>query len=249
LGQSTCLVQLEGVNILTDPVFSRCTINDYIGPKRLRPTPCQLDELQVDLVIVSHNHFDHLDANVVQQLSNTVTWVVPLGLRDWFARRGVIELDWWQEHRFADYPHLAITATPLQHWSGRTPFDVNGSLWCGFVVRGAQASFFHCGDTGYCAAFKEIGRRLGPVTLATIPIGSYAPRWYMAHQHIDPDDAVQIHQDLNVHLSVGVHWGTFLMSDEHYLEPPKRLRKALEARNLASDAFVTLDFGQTRAIA
>ncbi|KAI9593686.1 beta-lactamase superfamily domain-containing protein [Syncephalis fuscata] len=250
LGQSTCLVQLDGLNILTDPIFSRCTVNHYLGPRRLRPTPCQLSELNVDIVLVSHNHFDHLDINVVKELNNTVQWIVPLGLRDWFARRGVhrvIELDWWQEHAFENHLGFVVTATPLQHWSGRSLFDVNQSLWCGFVIKGPSSSFFHCGDTGYCSAFKEIGQRLGPITLASIPIGSYAPRWYMEHQHIDPDDAAKIHKDIGSQLSIGVHWGTFLMSDEHYMDPPKRLKEAASVHQLG-DTFITLPLGETRCI-
>ncbi|KAJ1725924.1 hypothetical protein LPJ61_005544, partial [Coemansia biformis] len=201
LGQSTCFVQIEGLNILTDPIFKRRTVFSWLGPERLRPVPCQLDELpRPDIVLVSHNHFDHLDAQVVSDLGNSVTWYVPLGLRDWFARRGIYkvrELDWWQgvDHT-VDGRVFRITATPTQHWSGRNGLDSNCSLWAGFLVQGSSASVFHCGDTGYCPAFKEIGNRFGPVTLAILPIGSYAPRWYMCHQHIDPDDAVRIHQDI-----------------------------------------------------
>ncbi|KAJ2766108.1 hypothetical protein IWQ56_003843 [Coemansia nantahalensis] len=251
LGQSTCFVQVEGLNVLTDPIFQRRTVFSWLGPERLRPVPCRLDELpHPDVVLVSHNHFDHLDAQVVRELGNSVTWYVPLGLRDWFARRGIYkvrELDWWQavDHTVGGRTYR-ITATPTQHWSGRNGLDSNCSLWAGFVVQGSVSSIFHCGDTGYCPAFKEIGRRFGSITLAILPIGSYAPRWYMCHQHIDPDDAVRIHQDIGAVSSIGVHWGTFMMSDEHYLAPPKDLAAACAKYGLADGAFVAPQFGKTQ---
>ncbi|ORX72607.1 Metallo-hydrolase/oxidoreductase [Linderina pennispora] len=201
LGQSTCFVQMEGLNILTDPIFKRRTVFSWLGPERLRPVPCQLKDLpHPDIVLVSHNHFDHLDIDVVKSLGNSVTWYVPLGLRDWFARQGIYkvkELDWWHE-------------SDITHWSGRNGFDSNCSLWSSFLVK----------------AFKEVGKRYGPVTLAALPIGSYEPRWYMCHQHVNPDDAVKIHRDLGAKWSIGVHWGTFMMSDEHYLAPVRDLKTA-----------------------
>ncbi|KAH6564600.1 hypothetical protein BASA60_010248 [Batrachochytrium salamandrivorans] len=170
IGQSTCFVQMDGYNILTDPIFSSRTIGEWFGPKRIRPAPCTLEQLpKIDIVLVSHNHFDHLDISVVKKLGNSAKWYVPLGMRAWFEGYGVtnvVELDWWQEHKHDD--SLIITGTPIQHWSGRHFLDVNLTLWSSFVVRGPTCSFFHCGDTGYCQAFKEIGRRLGPITFASL---------------------------------------------------------------------------------
>ncbi|KAJ2388106.1 hypothetical protein H4S02_003034 [Coemansia sp. RSA 2611] len=251
LGQSTCFVQMDGLNILTDPIFKRRTVFSWLGPERLRPVPCTLDELpRPDIVLVSHNHFDHLDSDVVRALGNSVTWFVPLGLRDWFARQGVYrvrELDWWQETEFTSEADrtFRIVSLPTQHWSGRNGLDSNSSLWASFLVQGSQSSVFHCGDTGYCPVFEQIGKKYGPVSLAILPIGSYEPRWYMCHQHIDPDDAVRIHQDLQAKRSIGVHWGTFMMSDEHYLAPPRDLAAACAKYGLPLDHFVAPQFGKT----
>ncbi|KAJ2007938.1 hypothetical protein GGI04_001326 [Coemansia thaxteri] len=250
IGQSTCFVQLEGLNILTDPIFKRRTVFSWLGPERLRPAPCQLTDLpHPDIVLVSHNHFDHLDVDVVRALGNTVTWYVPLGLRSWFARFGVhavVEMDWWQEtEHTVGGKSFMIAATPTQHWSGRNGFDSNCSLWCSFLVKGATLSVFHCGDTGYCPTFSEVGRRYGPITLAILPIGSYEPRWYMCHQHINPEDAVLIHRDLGARNSIGVHWGTFMMSDEHYMAPPRDLQQACSKHGLADTEFIAPALGKT----
>ncbi|KAI8848028.1 beta-lactamase superfamily domain-containing protein [Chytridium lagenaria] len=249
-GQSTCLVQMDGYNILTDPIFSSRTVGEWVGPKRIQKVPCGLEDLpKIDIVLVSHNHYDHLDLAVVRKLSNTVTWYIPKGLRRWFATLGVTnvhELDWWEEflHHDTERPDIKIVGTPIQHWSGRHFLDVNSTLWSSFLVKGPSGSFYHCGDTGYCSAFKEIGRRYGPVTLSAIPIGSYEPREYMKHQHIDPTEAVQIHQDLQSSHSVGVHWGTFMMSDEHYLEPPAMFEGEARKRGLPRDGCIATTLGE-----
>ncbi|RKO87544.1 beta-lactamase superfamily domain-containing protein, partial [Blyttiomyces helicus] len=246
-GQSTCFVQMDGFNILTDPIFSSRTIGEWFGPKRLRPAPCQLADLpKIDIVLVSHNHYDHLDRAIVKELGNSVKWYIPLGLREWFKKFGVtnvVELDWWQEAMHEG--KLKIIGTPIQHWSGRHFFDVNSTLWCSFVVKGPNSSFFHCGDTGYCSAFKEIGRRFGPITLAAIPIGSYEPRWFLRHQHVNPSEACQIHLDLKSSHSIGVHWGTFMMSDEHYLDPKLHLEESRKRRGIPAEEVFTLRIGET----
>ncbi|KAJ1935647.1 hypothetical protein GGF37_005917, partial [Kickxella alabastrina] len=167
LGQSTCFLQMQGLNILTDPIFKRRTVYSWLGPERLRPVPCQLSDLpHPDIVLVSHNHFDHLDIDVVRALANSVTWYVPTGLASWFSGLGVtsvVELDWWAEDtvtvRNRDY---IIAATPTQHWSGRNGADSNKSLWSSFLVKTSSASIFHCGDTGYCPVFDQVGAKYGP---------------------------------------------------------------------------------------
>ncbi|KAI9106215.1 beta-lactamase superfamily domain-containing protein [Phlyctochytrium arcticum] len=265
-GQSTCLVQMDGFNILTDPIFSSRTIGEWFGPKRLRPPPCKLADLpKIDVVLVSHDHYDHLDRAVVKELGNSVKWFIPIGLKEWFNSHGVtnlVELDWWQSYTYVrpaseedplsahhrPASELVITGTPIQHWSGRHFFDVNRTLWCSFVVQGATSSFFHCGDTGYCSAFKEIGEKFGPITLAALPIGAYEPRWFLQHQHVDPDEACQIHTDLGASFSIGVHWGTFMMSDEHYLDPPKHLEEARIRRGLEEKNVFTSHIGETVCI-
>ncbi|SAM05537.1 hypothetical protein [Absidia glauca] len=238
-GQSTCLITIDGLAILTDPVFSQCSINDYLGPKRLRPIPCSLQDFakDLDIVLVSHDHFDHLDEKVVYQLGDSVTWYIPLGLRDWFLKRkvtNVVEMDWWQEIRHHSRPDIMIACVPAMHWSGsRTPFEKNGTLWCSYVVKGqAQGGVFFCGDTGYSPElFKAIGAAYAPFTLAALPIGSFKPEPMMQHVHMGPEDAIRVHEDLKMpRLSVGIHWGTFMMSDEHYLEPPRTLARLWQDR-------------------
>ncbi|KAJ1332636.1 hypothetical protein BSLG_008265 [Batrachochytrium salamandrivorans] len=191
-----------------------------------------------------------IDISVVKKLGNSAKWYVPLGMRAWFEGYGVtnvVELDWWQEHKHDD--SLIITGTPIQHWSGRHFLDVNLTLWSSFVVRGPTCSFFHCGDTGYCQAFKEIGRRLGPITFASLPIGSYEPREYMRHQHMNPFEACLVHKDIGATFSLGVHWGTFMMSDEHYLDPPKHLEEGRIENGLPSGSIFTAKLGETLTIA
>lgn len=260
-GQSTCIVTLDGLTILTDPVFSARSVNDYIGPKRLRTVPGSIHDYKgiIDIVLVSHDHFDHLDEKVVRELNNTVTWYIPLGLRDWFVRRGVvnvIELDWWQEIHHKERPDVVIASVPAMHWSGsRTLFDKNSSLWSSFVVKTPHGSFFFCGDTGYNQElFQTIGKLYAPFSIAAFPIGSYEPRRLMKHVHMGPDEAVRAHNDLRrPTLSIGIHWGTFMMSDEHYLDPPKKLKEAWqqsEAEQQHGDAdrksdFRTTAFGET----
>ncbi|KAI9314806.1 beta-lactamase superfamily domain-containing protein [Dichotomocladium elegans] len=246
--QSTCLIRMENLTILTDPVFSRCSVNDHFGPKRLRPIPCTIEEIQpyLDIVLVTHDHFDHLDERVVRTLGDGVTWYVPLGLRKWFVKRGVenvVELDWWQEVHHDGHHDTSIACVPAMHWSGhRTLFNKNESL---------------CGDTGYSPElFQAIGERYAPFTLAALPIGSFKPEFLMQHLHMGPSDAVKVHHDLKFpRLSVGIHWGTFMMSDEYYLEPVEQLKsvwKRMLVRRaddgepeVADTRFITTSIGET----
>lgn len=261
LGQSTCLIRVENLVILTDPVFTRCTVNDHLGPKRLRPIPCTLEEIQpyLDIVLVSHDHFDHLDQQVVMKLGNAVTWYVPLGLRQWFVKRGienVIELDWWQEvHHNGDHDTM-VACVPAMHWSGhRTLFDKNTTLWGSFVVKTKSHSIFFCGDTGYSPElYKAIGERYAPFSLAAMPIGSFKPEVLMEHLHMGPSDAVKVHYDIGrPRISVGIHWGTFIMSDEHYMEPVKQLKEAWKQIGIEKASvvdqdntrFITTSIGET----
>ncbi|GAA94079.1 uncharacterized protein L969DRAFT_96653 [Mixia osmundae IAM 14324] len=250
-GQSTLFCQLDGVNILTDPVFGHQPLDTFLAPKRMRPLPCPITHLlAVDVCLVSHNHFDHLDARAVDYLGNSITWVVPLGLGDFFRRRGihtVRELTWWQTTTLeADgRPPIEIVCLPTMHWSARTPLDTNQSLWCSFAVIGSRDRFFHCGDTGYCPVFEAIGRAYGPFTLAALPIGAYEPRWHLSPQHVDPEGAVNIHRDIRAQRSIGVHWGTWSLSDEYYDDPPKDLARARAKLGIDSKAFDVVPVGRT----
>lgn len=265
VGHSTFLVQMEGVNFLTDPVWAdRCSpLNSvHLGPKRFRPVPFGLDELpQIDFVIVSHNHYDHLDIGVVEHLGNKAKWYVPIGLRKWFQSCGVEnveELNWWESAEFVKTVpsddggerevRIQVVATPCQHWSIRSGFDRCKSLWTSWAVAGASNRVWFAGDTGYCPAFKEIGDTLGPFNLGLIPIGAYCPRDFMQPQHIDPAEAVQIHEDIRAHTSIGMHWGTFVLTDEHVFEPRSRIAELVNAKNMRGDEFITVRHGETKVL-
>jgi N-acyl-phosphatidylethanolamine-hydrolysing phospholipase D len=207
----------------------------------------------IDAVVISHNHYDHLDRATVQRLAaqanGSARFFVPLGLKAWFAGIGireVTELDWWDEARFRG---LQFTLTPVQHWSSRTPWDRDQTLWGGWLVEAPHFRFFFAGDTGYSQDFADIGRRLGYVDLAAIPIGAYEPRWFMQIMHVNPEEAVKIHQDLHARHSVAMHWGTFILADEPLDEPPHRLAAARRAAGISPEIFFVMKHGETRKLA
>ncbi|KAK3700691.1 hypothetical protein QZH41_015642, partial [Actinostola sp. cb2023] len=221
IGHATVLVQMDGLNILTDPVF-----NDYCGPyrlfgnKRYRPLPCTVAELpDIDAVIISHNHYDHLDHTSVKDLDkkfgSKISWYVPMGIGQWLKDCGcenVKELEWWEEGKHSK-GSVSFHLTPSQHWCRRTATDENVALWGSWSIVGTKHRFFFGGDSGYCDVFKLIGQKFGPFDLAAIPIGAYEPRWFMKFQHTDPQDAVKMHKDLKAKHSVAIHWGTFALAN------------------------------------
>lgn len=257
LGHATVLVEMEGLLVLTDPIFSqRASPVAFMGPKRYRDPPCSIEQLpRLDAVVISHTHYDHLDADSVTALNShfgsALHWFVPLGLAEWMQKTGcenVTELDWWVGSRIPGHDNVSFFCTPAQHWCKRTPVDDNKTLWGSWSIVGSHSRFFFAGDTGYCASFKEIGRHFGPFDLAAIPIGAYVPRGIMKSQHVDPEEAVQIHIDVQAKASLAIHWGTFPLSYEHYLEPPARLREAMVNLGLNPDDFFTLHHGESRMI-
>jgi len=252
IGHATVLLQLEGKSILTDPHFSRrASPVQWAGPERVVAPGLAFDDLPpIDMVVISHDHYDSLDTDTIKRLhrreggDNTV-FFVPLGLGTWFRKCGVtrvVELDWWEQR---DENGLRVTAVPVKHWSKRTLFSRNKTLWAGWVVGSDHFRFFFCGDTGYTPRFREIGSRLGPFDLAAIPIGAYEPRWFMKHHHVNPAEAVQIHLDVHAKKSIAIHWGTFILTDEPLNEPPVKLRDAMEERNVSRDTFLVLPHGKT----
>ena len=252
IGHATVLVQFAGRNILTDPLFSqRASPVQWAGPRRVVAPGISIENLPpIHMVFISHDHYDALDEGSILKLfqrpgGDETDFFVPLGLKKWFNKRGitrVFEMDWWDKTQMENF---TITAVPVQHWSKRSPFSKNQTLWAGWVIEIPDFRFFFAGDSGYCPHFKQIGDKFGKIDLAAIPIGAYEPRWFMEKYHISPEESVKVHQDINAEKSVGIHWGTFILTDEPLDEPPERLAEAVNKAGLESDAFVTLKHGQT----
>jgi L-ascorbate metabolism protein UlaG (beta-lactamase superfamily) len=254
IGHATFLLQLDGMNILTDPhLTERASPLAIAGPKRVVAPALDFRELpHIDAVVISHNHYDHLDRPTVKKLASQAQgaprFYVPLGLKAWFARQGireVAEMDWWEETRFGA---LKFTLVPVQHWSARTPWDRDRTLWGGWVIEQPRFRFLFAGDTGYSQDFKDLGRHFGSFDLAALPIGAYEPRWFMSIMHVNPEEAVKIHQDLHARYSVAMHWGTFILTDEPLDEPPKRLESARRDAGLTPDEFFVMKHGETRKL-
>ena len=259
LGHVSILLQVDGLNILMDP-----TLAEFAGPygrmgaPRRVPPPLTPEELPpIDVVLISHNHYDHLcDATIARLVASgqTPQFVVPLGLKAWFDARNiasVVELDWWSSLQIS--PQLSVTLTPAQHWSRRTPWDTNASLWCGFMLqwlqpRGLPWRFLFPGDTGYSDDFKMIRQRLGAVDFLALPIGAYLPRDFMKSMHVNPADAVQLMIDLDAKQCMGVHWATFMLTQEAFDDPPQDLALALRAHKLPLDKVWLMRHGETRTI-
>ena len=248
LGHSTVLLQYQGITVLTDPILSdRASPFPALGPRRYTPAPLAMTELpRIDVVVISHNHYDHLDQETVRALGNSPHWFVPLANGRWFAEQGithVTELDWWQGARLGQ---LQVMATPSQHWSKRGLFDTNESLWASWVVQWPDYKFWFAGDTGYNEVqFKQIGERAGPFDLAAIPIGAYSPRWFMQTQHVNPDEAVTVHREIRSAYSFGIHWGTYVLTTEPVDEPPRRLARARQAQGVSGTDFEALVIGRS----
>ena len=255
VGHATVLIQHRGVNVLTDPIFSQyASPVSFAGPRRITQPAMTLEELpRVHAVIISHDHYDHLDTATIKALGDEPLYFVPLGLRDWMLDKGISparvhELDWWQSHTTRlNGQAMTFTATPAQHFSGRGLWGRDKTLWSSWAVSWADFSVWFGGDTGYNDIhFKDIGARLGPFDLALIPIGAYEPRWFMRTVHVNPEEAVQIHRDIGARRSIGMHWGAFVLAGEGVLTPPRALTEARQAAGLPADAFTAVAVGATR---
>jgi L-ascorbate metabolism protein UlaG (beta-lactamase superfamily) len=246
INHATTLIQQDGVNVLTDPVYSeRVSPLLHIGPRRVRPPGLKMTDLpRLDAVVLSHNHYDHMDLATLKRLQRgfpSLRIFAGLGNKAFLEGQGlthVTELDWWQS---APLGGLTVTSVPTQHFSNRGLTDADGTLWTGYVLTGPAGKTYFAGDTGYGPHFAEVGRKLGPFRLAVLPIGAYRPEWFMAPIHVSPDEAVKAARDLEAKLAVPMHYGTFELSDEGETEPVETLLRAT-----ASDpgAWKVLDFGE-----
>jgi L-ascorbate metabolism protein UlaG (beta-lactamase superfamily) len=253
VNHSTVLIQLHGVNILTDPVWSnRASPVSWAGPRRRRPPGIRFEDLPpVHLVVISHNHYDHLDLPTLKRLyrKHRPRFVVGLGNAELLRSRGIddaIELDWWQ--RFAVTDEVSVTMVPAQHFSSRGLCDHFATLWGGYVVQGRAGSVYFAGDTGFGPHFAEVRARLGPPRLAILPIGAFRPRWFMSPMHISPDQAVEAHRLLGARTSLAVHFGTFPLGDDGQDEPVTELRRALKQQGVQDERFWVLAFGEGRDV-
>lgn len=237
IGHSTFLINNGDLTILTDPIFSeRASPLNFAGPKRLIKPVIKIKDLpEVDVITISHNHYDHLDINSLRKIQKkfpNVKILVPKGdlklLRNYNLNNG-FEFLWWEEITF---DNTKFIFTPAQHWSARGLRDRNKSLWGSWFIKNEDKNIFHAGDTGYSDDFVEIRNRLGTVDFAMIPIGAYDPQWFMSYSHVNPEEALNIAKDLDAKKSIGMHWGTFILTDEPVLEPRERLNKISNQTNI-----------------
>lgn len=249
VNHSTFLIQTKGLNILTDPVWSEyASPVSFAGPKRMRPPGIRFEDLpRIDIILLTHNHYDHLDINTLKNISSLYNPVIytPLGVGLFLKKKGIDnfrEMDWWDEVELVF--GIKLICTPAQHFSGRGMFDRDKTLWSGFALMTEKGSIYYSGDTGFGEFFYEIATRIAPVRLAFLPIGAYKPSWFMSPIHTSPAEAVMIHQILKSPQSIGMHFGTFALADEGMEEPGDELNKLIEQKVLTVEEFVRLNEGK-----
>jgi N-acyl-phosphatidylethanolamine-hydrolysing phospholipase D len=258
VGHSTVLLQLGALNVLTDPVWSeRASPFQWIGPRRLMPPALEFDALPpIDVVLLSHNHYDHLDAPTVRRLAKRfpgAAWLCPLRLGELLASLGVryiIERDWWQT---VDTPDFSATCTPAQHFSARGVRDRGDTLWCGWTISADGVRMYFAGDTALHPEFGAIGERAGPFDLVMLPIGAYEPRWFMRSVHMNPEDAIEAYRALaasqrSMPPCLALHWGTFRLTDEAVEEPPALFARLWNEAGFDKESNWTFAHGETRKL-
>jgi len=249
VNHATFLLQLNGINVLTDPIWSeRASPVSWAGPQRYRPPGIRFADLPpIDFVLLSHDHYDHLDLPTLRRLHQHHGPTIYAGLNSapLLRRHGignVVEMDWWQETTARR--DLWISAVPAQHFSGRTPFDVQKRLWCGFVMQTEETCIYFAGDTAMGPHFAQIALKFPAIDLAILPIGAYRPAWFMGEVHLSPQDAVEVHLQLGARISVAGHFGTFDLGDDGQDEAVQALLEVLRGRNLRGTEFWALQFGE-----
>jgi N-acyl-phosphatidylethanolamine-hydrolysing phospholipase D len=264
VGHATVLLQLGALNVLTDPMWSmRASPLSFLGPRRIVPPAVALETLPtIDVVLLSHNHYDHLDRRTVEKLTRVqpqARWLAPLGLGEVLRKWGVVHAEEhdWDEEIGLDTPggHARFGCTPAQHFSARGLRDRNATLWCGWTIAIGDWRVFFAGDTGLHPEFGEIAARWGPFDLVILPVGAYEPRWFMRTMHMNPEDALEAYRALRGAQSASpppkmlpIHWGTFRLTDEDLLEPPERTRAAWIAHGWPAEDLWLLAHGETRVL-
>lgn len=254
INHASFLIQVPGFNILTDPIFSeRASPVSWTGPKRVRAPGLNLEELpKIDVIVISHNHYDHMDLPSLVKLAkdHDPFIIVPSGNSkhlDELKSKKIIELSWWQEHNLGQ--DLKIALTPVRHWSARSLWDKNESLWGGYLIQSKHENktfkVFFAGDTGYASWFKDIRDKYQEIDISLLPIGAYEPRWFMKNFHMDPSEAAQAHLDLGSAFSVGMHFETFQLTDEAYSKPRQALANALRDKAIDSKHFLCPEPGSS----
>ncbi|MGH9469866.1 MAG: MBL fold metallo-hydrolase [Terriglobia bacterium] len=253
INHSTVLIQAAGFNILTDPVWSkRVGPVFWLGPRRHHSPGIRIEDLpRIHVVMLSHNHYDHLDVPTLRTLSraHAPVFVAPLGVGALLAACGLgpsVELDWWGK---ASLPSgLNVTCVPARHFSVRGFRDRNRALWCGYVLECEAGNIYFAGDTGYGPHFEQIGKQFGPLRLALLPIGAYQPEWFMLPVHISPREALCAHREVRAQTSVAIHHSTFALADEGQKQPQLDLLRALEEGGEPRERFWVLGFGEGRDV-
>jgi len=243
IGHATWALRLAGKLLVTDPVWS--TKLSGVVRRLVPPGVALADMPPIDVVLVTHDHRDHMDLPTLAKLPDAAIYVVPLGNGPRIKHANVVELDWWQSHRIGE---LDITLVPARHWSMREPWNRNATLWGGYVVRGPEGTAYHSGDTAWGDHFADIGQRCPGIDWAMLPIGAYSPRWFMASQHVDPDEALRGFLALGARNLLAMHWGTFKLTDEPTGEPRERILALWAERGLDPARLWLLDVGESRAL-
>jgi L-ascorbate metabolism protein UlaG (beta-lactamase superfamily) len=251
VGHATFLIQVAGMNILTDPMWSeRASPVSWLGPKRHAWPGIRFEDLpRIDVVLISHTHYDHLDRPTILRLGNVPKYVVPERLGTWFKNEkitNVVELPWWSKIALQA---ITIYAVPAKHWSKRWLFRNEGEIgWGGYIIESPAGMIYFAGDTGYHSEyFKEIGKRFAKIDIGLIPIGAYFPREVFGNYHIDPREALEVHKEVGAKQSIGMHWGVFRLTQEPLAEPPMLLAKERETLRISPREFLIMKIGETRS--